>query len=116
MKNWLAWKLIAFLTTEILYWLYRGVMLLKAHEDDMPLWLLPFSYIFVGIGYVCDLLYNTLIASIEFRDWPHEGTFTARLKRYKYGLNVAPWRRTKALRICARLDPYDPSGPHCLKK
>lgn len=113
MRTWLAWKVLAFLATEILYWLYRGVMWLKLHKDDLPRWSLPIAWLFVAVGYVADLFYNAIFGSIQFRDWPHELTFTSRLKRYKYGLNVEPWRSAEAFRICDRLNPYDPSGKHC---
>lgn len=67
----------------------------------------------LAVGYVLDGAFNLTWACVEFLDFPHELTVTYRLKRYKYGANVKPWRVAKA-NAYARdfLDPADSKGPH----
>lgn len=116
----IIWKISSFIATETLFWMYRGVMWLKVRRDTLPWYIKAPCYLFVVIGYAADIAYNVVFGSIQFRDWPRELTFTARLKRYKYDIKrykydiyTLGWRYDLALRICARLDPYDPAGKHC---
>jgi hypothetical protein len=106
-------KLVDFVTTEFLFLMYRGVMWLKARRDTLPWYVKIPGYLFVVVGYVLDVAYNWTVGTGQFRDLPREFTYTSRLKRYKYTHPVGSWRWNRALQICARLDPYDPSGEHC---
>jgi len=111
-----SWNTVTKIVTEILFWLYRGVMYLKKNRDTLPPWQRYPAYLFVAIGYIADVAYQVIFGTTQFLDFPRELTFTARLKRYKYGSLLTPvdlWRYEKALAICTRLDPYDPSGGHC---
>ena len=101
--------------SQLVFQWYKGVMWLKAHKESLSLFELILAYIFVGIGYVLDVVYNIFVGSYKFKDAPREFTFTARLNRYKVGEDG--WRKDQAISLCEDLNEYedlieDPEG-HC---
>jgi hypothetical protein len=88
---------------------YKGVMWLKNHKEGLSTFELAGAYIFVGIGYVLDVVYNIIIGSYKFKNLPREFTFTARLIRYKAGEDG--WRKEQAISLCKDLNEY--SEGHC---
>lgn len=64
------------------------------------------------LGALMDVLVNLTLACIVFLDLPREFMLTVRLQRYMRG---GGWRRSWADWLCTKLlDPFDPSGSHCM--
>lgn len=69
----------------------------------------------VAAGYMLDVLYNLIIATVLFLDWPREWTLTARLVRYLK--TDTGWRADIAGWICRYLlEPVDPGHCYANKK
>ena len=95
-----------------LYLIYLRVMEFKRDRDLLNTRQLAGAWIYVGYGYLRDVLFNAFTATRIFRDMPHEFTFTARLKRYRKGNDKK--KQTIAEFLCdSVLDQGDPDGDHC---
>src|SRR3990172_8103810 len=92
----LWWKIHEFLTTEFLFQMYRGVMWLKRRRNKLKGWRLVIAYVFAAFGLICDVLYNAVIGTIKFHEWPKEFTYTVRLRRYRFRTD---WRYKEAVKI-----------------
>ena len=95
--------------SEILFWMYKGVMWLRARRDKLSTLDKVWAYPFVWLGFFLDVVYNIFFATIKYRDLPREFLFTSRLKRYKAGEDG--WRKDEAEYICSILNKYDEG--HC---
>jgi hypothetical protein len=91
---------------------YLALMSLKRGMDNgkmtkvAKILAMPLYY----FGWVLDILVNWSILSLILLEFPHEYTFTARLKRHAldegYRGKLSRWVAINFL------DPYDPSGKH----
>ena len=93
-----------FITQFVFEW-YKGVMWLKARRDTLSFWDKLVAYPFVFLGYILDIVYNIVVGTITFRDFPKELLFTSRLIRYKE--QGKGWRYDKAALFGAELNKYD---------
>lgn len=70
------------------------------------------GYPAVIVGALIDVIFNVLIGTVLFLDWPREWLFTQRLIRYK--IAYFDWRNRIAVYICEELlDPFDIGQGHC---
>jgi len=105
--------LFAFYITVVLWALYLAVMNLKRNRDKATktTWIMAFPVLIVGV--IIDILFNWVIGSVIFLEFPRETVFTARLSRHS---GCGTWRAKIAEWFCKHfLDAFDPSGNHCKK-
>lgn len=115
---------VVFVATFVLWFLFAHLMILRdfLEQKAKGKWyyypLKAAGYILFAVGYAYDVVYNQIIGTIIFLDWPREATLTARLQRYLHedvygGTEMIPgWRYQLAMWTCKHLiEPWDPD--HC---
>lgn len=113
---------VVFVATFVLWFLFAHLMILRdfLEQKAKGKWyyypLKAVGYILFAVGYAYDVVYNQIIGTIIFLDWPREATLTARLQRYLHNDHdntvLNRYRYRLALFTCTRLiEPYDPG--HC---
>lgn len=96
--------------TYIFWLLFIVVMAGKAAWPQLPIVARVLLAPAALVGYLMDVFFNLVIATILFLDLPREWTFTERLDRYK---QEGGWRGDVAKWICSNLlDPFQVGG-HC---
>lgn len=117
--SWLTFALLVpalFLAeTGFLWVLYLAVMRLQQVRDAgrFPAEAAPIAKCILGCGLFVDFAYNMTWATVLFLDVPCEMLVTRRLERYRYGHDIAAWRRRLTEWFSrVMLDPFDPSGLH----
>ena len=82
-----------------IFFAYPTVKRLKDQKDQFS-WIIKVPiYLWMFLGVLSDVTFNVTWGSIIFRELPHEGLFTTRLKRHHYGDSnkqrerAAPWVR-----------------------
>ena len=92
--------------------MYLAIMALKRQRDRLTWVAKTFAYPVLYTGLITDAIYNVIIGTVIFIQWPKEWLFTDRLER-----NLASsrgWRWKWARWFCVNLlDPFDPAGRHC---
>jgi hypothetical protein len=95
-----------------LHRVYVRVMDIKRRRDSIHGIELVRNYAYVVWAYVRDIWFNCTTAAQLFKERAREGTFTARLKRYRKGDDKE--KAALAEFLCDHwLDQDDPSGDHC---
>jgi hypothetical protein len=95
-----------------LHRVYVRVMELKRRRDSIHGIELVKDYVYVGWAFARDVWFNYTTAARLFKEPAQEGTFTARLKRYRKGQDKE--KAALAEFLCDKwLDQDDPSGDHC---
>lgn len=82
-----------------IFFAYPTVQRLKDQKDEFG-WIIKVPiYLWIFFGALSDVVFNATWGTIIFRELPHEGLFTTRLKRHWRGGNnkqrerAAPWVR-----------------------
>lgn len=96
-----------------LWTMYLAVMNLKRRRDEgtLPNAAKVLGYPILVVGLLLDFLFNAVIGTVLFLEFPQELLFTARVSRHK---KSAGYKGRLAVWFCANLlDPFDPRGHHC---
>jgi hypothetical protein len=84
----------------------------RAHTaNQIPKFLKPLAYVLLAGFLVADCVFNLIVGTIVFLQFPRQWLFTERCKANQSRWD---WRRDAANWWCANwLNPFDPSGRHC---
>jgi hypothetical protein len=111
--NFLLTPILILVATWFSWGIYLAIMHLKTMRDQNKLtpaskvFGYPWVFIFLGL----DVLYNIVIGTVIFWEFPREWLFTARVSRLN---DRKDWKGKLAKFLCKELlDPFDPDGSHC---
>ena len=93
-------------------WLqYLAVMNLKENRSKLTVAAKLWAYPMLWLGLLSDALFNLVIGTVVYVEFPHEILFTSRCNRH---LAESGWRGSVARWFCRNfMDPFDPAGRHC---
>jgi hypothetical protein len=103
--------ILALYSLTISTWLfYLAIMSLRRKKNDLSLTAKILAYQLLPAGLILDTLFNWLVGTICFVEFPRECLFTARCDRW---LKAITWRGKVARFWCRNfLDPFQDEG-HC---
>lgn len=110
----MAIALTSFLVTYLLFVFYLAYVAVHIAHDSGKLARAAYlvqvlAWVTIGIGWVLDVVFNVLIGSVLFLEFPHwrRLTFTARCKRH---MGASTWRGDVARFFCDALNIFE---QHC---
>ena len=102
---------IIYLVVGFTWFFYLAAMHLKHNKENINPVSKIFGYPWILFAYVLDVLFNWIVGTILFVEFPKELLFTTRVSRHIKGNG---WQSKVAIFCCKYLlDPFDPSGLHC---